>query len=179
MSASHVFLIGYRGCGKSTVGRLLAAQIDWTFVDTDDMVENAAGSSIQEIFAREGEGSFREWEQRAVASAAARELPTIISLGGGAILREANQQQIREFGQCVWLKGSAESLYARIRGDASSQGRRPNLTSSDGFTEVVELLAAREPIYADLADLKVDTDGRQPDEIVADIAGWLKEIESH
>lgn len=176
MSYQHIFLVGYRGCGKSTVGRLLAAKIDWTCVDTDDMVESASGLSIKEIFAKEGEESFRKLEESAVAAAAARELPTIISLGGGAVLREANAKQISANGSCIWLKGSAEELFKRISADATSADRRPDLSDRGGYIEVVELLSKREPIYEELSDLTVLTDGKTPDEIVLEIAGWLKSI---
>lgn len=173
-NAKHLFLIGYRGSGKSTVGRLLADRIGWSFVDTDDMVERASSISIKEIFEREGEDSFRRLEESAVASAAARELPTVISLGGGAILRRTNRLQIQDHGSCVWLKGSAQALFRRISADASSEDRRPDLSHCGGYDEVVELLAKREPTYELLANLTVETDGKTPDEIVLEISDWRK-----
>lgn len=170
---THIFLIGYRGSGKTTVGRILAAKLHWNFIDTDEVIETEAACSIKSIFETEGEAGFRDREQRAVASAAAKAQPTVIGLGGGAILREANQSVIRHGGRCVWLKGTAESLYDRIRSDASSAARRPDLSSRGGYDEVVEMLATREPIYAQLAQKTVMTDGLNPDEIVAEIADWL------
>jgi shikimate kinase len=170
----HIFLMGFRGSGKSTVGRLLAQRIGWPGVDLDDCIEASAGRSIRQIFEDEGESGFREREQQALALVAAGTVPTVIALGGGAILRPANQQLIRTMGRCVWLQGSAEQLLQRISADATTAQRRPQLSQRSGYDEVVEILAAREPIYRQLAQLTVHTDHRSPDELVLEIVDWLK-----
>ena len=169
----HIYLMGYRGSGKSTVGRLLAKQLGWPVIDTDDVIESAATQSIREIFAAEGEAGFREREQQAIAQVAGRRVPSVIALGGGAILRPDNQRMIQSSGHVVWLHGSAELLYQRIASDASTAARRPQLSQRSGYDEVVEILARREPIYRQLAQLTVHTDHRTPDEVVLEIVDWL------
>lgn len=170
----HLYLIGYRGSGKSTVGRLLAQMLDRPLIDTDDWIESGQEKTIREIFAEQGEPGFRDLEQTAVAQVASFSEPSVISLGGGAVLREANQQVIRETGYRVLLDASAELLYERICADSSSGERRPNLTGNGGFDEVAEVLAKRRPVYNDLANLTINTDGKQPDEVAREIADWLQ-----
>lgn len=170
----HIYLMGYRGSGKSTVGQRLADRLGLPVVDTDAVIESAAGKSIREIFAGEGEDGFRQREQAAVAQVGARVAPCVIALGGGAILRPSNQQIIQRTGHVVWLTGSPAALLARIQADATTGSRRPSLSGSSDYDEIVEILAARSPIYQRLANLTVDTDGRTPEEIVVDIADWLK-----
>ena len=170
----HVFLIGYRGSGKSTVGKLLATHLGWHLVDTDEWIESDSGMTICQIFAEEGESGFRDREETMVARAAALPEPTVVSLGGGAVLRDANQRRIQESGNCVWLAASAEFLFQRINRDASSDMRRPNLSDRGGFEEVAEVLAFREPIYRRLAGKIVNTEGRTPDEVVEEIGAWVK-----
>ncbi len=170
----HLYLMGYRGSGKSTVGQLLAARLGLPIVDTDAVIESVAGQTIREIFAAEGEQGFRQREQAAVTEVAAMNSASVISLGGGAVLRPANQHTIQRTGQVVWLTGSPAALLARMQADSTTHQRRPSLSLSSDYDEIVEILAARTPIYRRLANLTVDTDDRTPEEIVADIADWLK-----
>lgn len=168
----HLYLVGYRGTGKSTVGKLLAVRLRRALIDTDDVIESIAGMSIREIFATEGEQGFRDREQRVIADVANESLGMIVALGGGAVLREANQEALQHSGQVVWLQGSPSALFARMQADASSTERRPRLSQLSGYDEIVEILAQREPIYGQLADLTICTDQRTPDDIVAEIADW-------
>lgn len=170
----HIYLMGYRGSGKSSVGRRLAERLGLPVVDTDTLVESEASQSIRDIFLAEGEAGFRQRETTAVARAAAASTPTVIALGGGAILRPENQRIIGSTGRVVWLRGSPASLLARIQADQTTAERRPALSPLSDYDEIVEILAAREPIYRQLANLTVDTDGRTPDELVAEIVDWLK-----
>lgn len=170
----HVYLIGYRGSGKSTVGRLLAQAMDWPLIDTDDWIESGQGKSIREIFAEQGEPGFRDLEQTAVVQVSSMAEPAVIALGGGAVLRPQNQQIIRQTGRRVWLDASAEYLYARICADSTTGERRPDLTDRGGFDEVAEILAARRPIYSDLAELTVNTMDKSPDQIAREIDHWLR-----
>lgn len=170
---SHLFLMGYRGTGKSTVGKRLSQQLGLTWADTDQLIEQAAGCTISDIFATQGEPAFRALEHSIVKSFEPRKEACVVSLGGGAILREDNRAMIRQ-GYRVWLQGSAEVLYERTCQDASSQTRRPRLSDRSGIEEVRELLALREPLYAELAQFTVMTDSLRPEEIVARITGWLE-----
>ncbi len=170
----HLYLIGYRGSGKSTVGRLLAARLGRGVVDTDELIERESGMTIKEIFASEGEAGFRDRETFFIRSIAQRPSPAqVVSLGGGAILREVNQQLLAASGHCVWLQGSPELLHARIHSDQSTQSRRPNLSRHGGFEEVNAMLRVRTPIYQMLAQKTVVVDGATPDEIASEIADWV------
>ena len=169
----HLYLIGYRGSGKSTVGRLLSQSLQRPMVDTDDWIESAEGKPIREIFAELGEEGFRQLEQTAVAQVAQLHEPAIVSTGGGAVLREANRLAMMGSGRCIWLDAPAQLLYQRIFSDSSSGNRRPNLTDRGGLEEVNEVLAIRRPIYSQMANLIVDIEGKQPEEICREIVDWV------
>ncbi|MBX3422379.1 MAG: shikimate kinase [Pirellulaceae bacterium] len=172
----HTYLMGYRGSGKTTTAKLLSQALDRHMVDTDDWIESAAGDTIRHIFATQGEQAFRDLEQTAIRQVAESAEPLVVALGGGAVLRPANQQVIRQTGHCVWLDASVEQLYTRICADSSTVLRRPDLTDRGGLEEVAEVLAQRRPIYQSLAELTVCTTGRSPDEIVEDIVVWLRSL---
>lgn len=170
--AGRVFLMGYRGCGKSTVGQLLAEHLGWEAIDTDDLAEAEAGKSIASIFESDGEPAFRDLEETVISNVCERR-EVVVSLGGGAVLREATRQRLKDAGPVVWLTASAEILAARIESDMASSARRPSLTGLSGLDEVRRVLAEREPIYGECATVAIDADGRSPDAIAAEIAGWL------
>ena len=117
---------------------------------------------------------MRQREAVAVARASAADAPTVIALGGGAILLPENQRIIGSTGRAVWLHGSPASLLSRIQADRTTAERRPRLSPHSDYDEIVEILAAREPIYRQLANLIFDTDCRTPDELVEEIVDWLK-----
>jgi len=166
--------MGYRGSGKSTVGRNLAEKLGRPLVDTDDLVESQSGMSIKEIFAEKGESWFRDLEARTVCEVAVSAAqPTIVSLGGGAVLRESTQAVLKSAGICVWLSASAEYLHQRIQSDQATQLRRPNLSESGGFAEVSDVLEKRTPIYQKLSDITIAVEGKTPDEICDEIVGCI------
>ena len=169
---ARVFLTGYRGTGKTTVARLLADAIGWKWVDTDDLVEQAAGTSIAEFFAERGEPAFRELEQQVVIEATDLS-QTVIALGGGAILSDASRERIDLAGPIVWLTADAKTLAARLAADATTGARRPNLTAQGGLAEIEQVLAQRAPIYRASADLEISTMRRSPASIVDEIAQRL------
>ncbi len=169
----NIYLIGYRGTGKTTVARLLAARLGWPVVDADERLEQTAGRSIAEIFAADGEKAFRDLESSVLEQLATRN-PCVISLGGGVELRERNREVLRG-GRVVWLRAPAAELWARITRDPTSGGRRPNLTASGGLAEVEQLLNAREPFYRQCADLIVETADVSAAEVADRIARWQVE----
>jgi shikimate kinase len=173
---NNIVLIGYRGSGKTTVGRLLASRLGRPFVDSDALIEAEAGRSIADIFATQGEQGFRQRERRAIARLAQAD-SQVLSVGGGAVLNEANVDRLRAGGTIVWLTAPAEVLWDRISEDTDSATMRPELTPDGGLEEVRALLAAREPAYRAAADLIVATSGRSPEEVVAAVLGVLAEID--
>ncbi len=169
---NNVVLIGYRGCGKTTVGKLLAEELSIPFVDTDGLIAAAAGRSIAEIFACEGETGFRRRESAVLVAVAAKG-PAVIGVGGGAVLDDDAMTALKKRGRVIWLTCSCEVLHARIQGDPSSSSSRPALTPADGLSEVRSILAAREPLYRRWSDHTVSSEDRSPLEIAADIARRL------
>ena len=169
----NIYLIGYRGSGKTTVARHLATMLWWNWLDADPHLEQRAGRSIREIFAAEGEAGFRDLESKVVTELSAYS-QLVVALGGGAVLREENRKVLKASGKCVWLKATPELLWSRIEADPTTTERRPNLTSQGGVEEVRRLLAERAPLYEQSADLTVETDGRAPFAIATTIARWAE-----
>jgi shikimate kinase len=163
-----LILIGYRGCGKSTVGQLLAQQLNWEHLDSDAQVASRAGKSIRRIFAEDGQAAFRQLEAEAVAQLVRRPR-SVVSLGGGAVLRADNRRAIAACGSVIWLRARPETLAERILNDPATPAQRPDLSAAGGREEIDQLLAERTPLYRQCASLVVDTDGRSPAEVTAQI----------
>ncbi len=168
----NIFLIGNRGSGKTTVGRRLGELLHWAAVDADIELEQRAGKSIKDIFAASGEATFRELETRVITDLASRN-EHVISLGGGAILSDANRKAIKGRGPVVWLQASPETLFARINADPATDERRPNLTAQGGVEEIRTLLTERTPKYKACSHLAVDVNRLDPDEIARQILASL------
>jgi shikimate kinase len=164
LEAQNVFLIGYRGTGKTTVARLLAARIGWSWRDADDVMEQRHGRTIREIFALEGETGFRDKEAALLEELCALRTH-VIATGGGALLRPENRQRLRASGFVVWLSADADTIWRRLQSDPLSEQRRPALTVG-GRAEIEALLHEREPLYRGCADLVVDTSARSPEQVV-------------
>lgn len=172
MPNSPIALIGYRGTGKTTVAALLAAKLDYAWIDADVEVEQRAGKSIATIFADSGEPAFRDLEA-AVVDDLCRRKRTVLALGGGAVLRKSNQKCLARCRAVIWLQASAEVIAERIKGDATTAERRPNLTNRGGRQEIEQMLVTRGPIYRACATLEVDTEGKDPAEIADKIVAAL------
>jgi len=168
-----VFLIGYRGTGKTTVGRLLAERLGWEFVDADVLLEARAGRSIRQIFAEEGEAAFRAREAELLTELCGRQRH-VIATGGGVVLHPENRRSLTAAGHVVWLIAQAPTLWQRLQQDAATAQRRPDLTVG-GQAEVEELLRVREPLYAECAHFSVDTAGRTPSDVVNALMKWIGE----
>jgi len=160
-----VTLIGYRGCGKTVVGRQLAQRLGWSFIDTDQTIEEQAGRTIREIFQADGEMAFRRMEADLLDDVLARQR-CVVSAGGGAVLARRNRKAIRSNGVCVWLTAPAEELQRRIEADARSAAQRPELTDRPGLQEVEAVLQARLPVYEATAEHVVSTAGRSIEQVV-------------
>lgn len=171
----HLYLIGFRGSGKTSVAAGLAQRSGLDWIDTDQIIERSAGRTIKEIFETNGEPEFRRLESECIARVASGAAPMIISLGGGAILADRNREVLKG-GNVVWLQASAATLAERISKDSGSKANRPRLTgASHLLQEVEDLLKIRTPIYKSCANHIVDTEGRSLDEICEEIMLWLKQ----
>ena len=151
------------GTGKSTVGRQAADALRFTFLDTDFVIESRAGMPINEIFERQGEAVFRDWEKRIVAELAHRS-KTVIATGGGMPANESNLASLKSHAVVICLWASPESIYQRVRAHA----HRPLLNDSDPLSRIRELLAVREPFYRQ-ADVLINTDLRSVREVVLQV----------
>lgn len=167
-------LIGYRASGKTTIGRKLADHLWQKFIDTDDLIVAAAGKSIADIFAQQGEAHFRELEAQAVREAA--KLPEhVIALGGGAALRADNREVIKAAGhRVVYLRCEPDVLDQRIQADPNTAAMRPNLTSlGGGEAEIRKVLSEREPIYRQFAHAELDVTNLTPEEAIVYVVRLL------
>lgn len=163
-----IFLIGFPGSGKTTVGKLLAARLGRVFEDLDDLIVRAAGIPIAEIFAREGEAGFRRLETEVLRAAAAGQ-GTVVATGGGAACREENLALMLASGRVVALEVSAAEAVRRT----GRRSGRPLLDgSADPLAAATELLARRQAFYA-RAHQRVDTAGRTPEEAAQSVADGL------
>jgi shikimate kinase len=172
LALNLVSLIGYRGTGKSSVAKLLAQRLGWSWIDSDVEIERRAAKSIKEIFDDGGEPAFRDWESAVVADVA-QHTELVLSLGGGAVLRPENRAAIRR-GRVVWLTADPATIERRVHADPSTSARRPNLTTAGGLAEIEHLLALREPLYRECADSTVDTVQKTPEQVVDEIVCFLK-----
>lgn len=174
-AAMQIVLIGYRGSGKTSVGQRLAGRLGLAFVDADEELIRRAGRSIRDLFEQSGEAVFRDLESGVLADLLARP-DTVISLGGGVILREANRRRLVESGaKRVYLHADAETLHWRIHADPGTAANRPALTPlGGGVDEIRTLLAAREPLYREVATHELDVSGLNVDEVVEQLMVALK-----
>jgi shikimate kinase len=155
----NIVLIGFMGCGKSSVGRRIASLTGHRFIDTDVLIVSRAGMSIPQIFATEGEPGFRDRE-----SAELRELVgadgIVLATGGGLVLREENRETLRRIGPVAWLHAAPDVLFGRV----SRNRKRPLLQTEDPRATFDSLLAARLPIYETAADFRIDATALSHDE---------------
>jgi shikimate kinase len=168
--ATSIVLIGMMGAGKSSVGRCLQRQTGLSRFDTDEMAASKLGLSILEIFSKFGEEKFREIETQAL-----RELDpakaVIVVTGGGIVLRDENFDLLKRLGTVVWLEAREETLFER----ASRRGNRPLLKTENPRKALSEILRARSPLYARVADIRVDTSALNHDEVAAAILSKIED----
>lgn len=166
----NVFLIGPMGAGKSTIGRLLAKEIGYPFKDSDREIEARTGADIPWIFDVEGEEGFRQREEAMIAELVLED-GIVLATGGGVVIREANRQALARNGLVVYLRTSVEQQLQRTAKDR----QRPLLRTADPEKVLRELMARRDPLYREIADLIIDTDQRGPKIVVNTIIGALKD----
>jgi shikimate kinase len=170
----NIVLIGTRGAGKSTVGRLLATRAGKKFVDADELVEKQCGASISDIVRSKGWQYFRDLE-RGVIEEICRGDQLIIAPGGGAVLDPANVGALKKDGLVIWLKADGEVLGRRMNQDPRTPASRPTLTGKGALEEFQEVLAARNPYYARAADVQVDTSALSLEEVVEKVWSIVQE----
>ncbi|MEW6227361.1 MAG: 3-dehydroquinate synthase [Bacillota bacterium] len=166
---TNIFVTGFMGTGKSSVGRCLAKNIGFAFLDTDTIIESEAGATISDIFRTRGERWFRQMEARVVRRAAKLN-STVISLGGGALIDRRNVDTAKRSGVVVWLRVSPEAVLARLSSDTvNGIDARPVLGGEADIERLRFLMRVREPGYRQ-AHVTVDTDGKSPGEVACEVA---------
>lgn len=171
----QITLIGYRGCGKSTVAAILAERLGCGWQDADAVLEAAVGCSIAEMIAAQGEAAFRDAEATILASTLAS-AAGVVATGGGVVLRAENRRLLREaFRPVVWLSAPADVVRCRLAADPTTASRRPALAGGDLLDEVATTIADREPLYRECADSIVDTSSASPVAVAESIVGWLRQ----
>lgn len=171
MNTRRIILSGYRGSGKSTLGRLLAQRLGWDFVDLDEAVrQRFGGLTVAEIWTTFGQPAFRQTEAQAAIEMLARE-NLVLALGGGTPMQERAFQAIRSCSDTIriYLHASADELAKRIGADPISALQRPSLTAtanSDAVSEVQQVLSQREATYRRLADQTIDVTGQSVESLV-------------
>jgi shikimate kinase len=160
----HLVLVGLMGAGKTTVGERCAERLTRPFVDTDDVVEAMARRSVREIFAEEGESTFRALERDAVRDATGSPAAAVIACGGGAVLDPDNRRRLRATGTVIWLRADPAVLAERV-------GVERPLLARGAVATLERLAVVRAAAYEAIADAVVDTDGRTVDEVADEVLG--------
>lgn len=160
----NIVLIGFMGCGKSSIGRRLATRLGHELLDSDDLITARAGKSVSEIFALEGEAGFRIRETEELRTLEGMQ-GIVLATGGGAILSPMNREILHRIGLVVWLHADVETLFER----ASRSRKRPLLEVENPRTTFTTLLESRLPLYGGTADLKVDATGLSHEQTVESI----------
>lgn len=167
----NLIIVGPMGAGKSTIGRLLAKELRLDFKDSDKEIEVRTGANIPWIFDVEGEQGFRDREQ-AVLAELCEERGLVIATGGGAVMRPENRKALRAGGQVIYLHTSVEQQLERTGRDRN----RPLLRTANPEQVLRDLLALRDPLYREIADLIIETDERPPRMVVLEILARLQAL---
>jgi len=170
----NLWLVGPRGAGKTTVGRLAAARLGLRFADVDAEIERRTGRPVAAIFAADGEAGFRDAERTLMLELLARD-GLVVATGGGCVLDPDVRKGLRRSGTAVWLEARPATRTARIAGSA-----RPALTLLGGGPEEERAVAlAREPLYRECAALRVATEDRTPEEVLEDVEQFWRAAARH
>lgn len=165
-----VVLIGYRGAGKTTIGRMLSSVLGYEYISTDEEIVKRVGMKIPEYVQKYGWEAFRDVESE-VASEVSEKDDVVIDTGGGIVLREKNVHALRKNGVIIFLSAPPEVLAERIKDDT---GRPPLKKGKTHWEEVKEVLEERMPYYRRAMDFEVTTNGKSPEEVVEEIMRLLR-----
>ena len=170
----NIVLIGYRCCGKTTVGKILARELGRDFLDTDLLIEKRVGCSIKSMVSSKGWDHFREVENALVREVAGKD-GLVIATGGGVVMDRENVKELKRNGSIVWLNGTAEALRKRMDMDERVGKMRPSLTGRTPLEEIDQILTMRAPFYEEAHDLQVDTTCLSVQEVIEAIIKGLEE----
>lgn len=168
----NIFLVGLMGAGKTSVGRMLARRLHKDFYDADAEIERTTGVKIPVIFDIEGESGFRAREEKVIERLTALH-DIVLATGGGAILSPANRARFKQHGRVIYLRAAPEDLWRRTRRDRN----RPLLQTANPLAKLKELHAQRDPFYAEVADLVVNTGAQSVGTLTSHIQQLLASLE--
>lgn len=166
--SNNIFLIGFMGSGKSTIGRFLQKELNMELVEMDARIVEEQGMSINDIFAEKGEDYFRDLESRLVLDLNS-EGNTIVSCGGGVVIRPENVENMKKNGKIVFLSATPDTIYERVKNSTE----RPILNGHMNVEYIAGLMEKRRALYENAADIRVETDGKTKDEICKEIISKL------
>ncbi|WP_040854520.1 shikimate kinase AroK [Thiorhodovibrio frisius] len=166
----NIFLVGPMGAGKSTIGRQLAETLGYSFLDSDQEIQQRTGVDIPTVFEFEGEAGFRARERQVIEDLTEQD-GVVLATGGGAVMVAENRQRLAARGFVIYLHCSAEQQHARTARDRN----RPLLKTEDPLTTLKDLMAVREPVYRQVADMVVSTERRGTASVVKEIARRLED----
>ena len=167
---NKIFLVGPMGAGKTTIGKQLAEALSVDFIDSDHQIESRTGVTIPHIFDVEGEEGFRRREE-AIIDELTQKQNIVLATGGGAVIRKANRQHLKSRGTVIYLHASIDQLLERTSRDKN----RPLLQTEDPRAKLEELMATREPLYREVADIVVDTEQQSVAKVVKQITQKLQQ----
>jgi shikimate kinase len=170
----NIVLVGYRCSGKTAVGEILANELGRDFLDTDALIEDRAGCSIEALISTRGWDYFREIEKGIVKEVSMRD-NLVIATGGGVVMDEENVKNMKQSAWIVWLNGRPEILKERMGKEQRSGKRRPTLTGADPLVEIEEVLSTRKPLYEQAGDVTIDTSSLSTREAAALIIKHISE----
>ncbi|MGN1147739.1 MAG: shikimate kinase [Lachnospiraceae bacterium] len=168
---NNVILIGFMGCGKSTVGIRLSYKLRRVVEDTDKLIEKKEDKSISNIFQEKGEPYFRELETECLRELLSLKEDKIISTGGGLPMKRENHPLLKSLGTVVYLRITPQSVWERLKNDTT----RPLLQCEDPLARIKELLAERAPVYEEAADVIIDVDGKDMEQVLSEILERLQQ----
>jgi shikimate kinase len=172
MRHRNIALIGFRATGKSTVGEILARKLGRQFVDMDQRLTSEAGRDIATWVKQDGWDSFRRSESSLLGIISGQK-GLVVATGGGIVLDPQSRRVLRKHFFTVWLKATPQTIYARLSSDPGSLLTRPSLSELPMEEEIVEMLSERKPLYAQVAIIEIDTEGKQSIQIADEIVTLL------
>ncbi len=162
----NIVLVGYRCSGKTAVGRIIAHELGMNFADTDVLIEEDAGESIESLISKKSWDYFRNLETKLIVKVSGEE-NQVIATGGGVVVNQENVKALKKNGWVVWLDAKPNVLKERMEIEQQSDNIRPSLTGSDPLAEIKEVMNARRPMYLEAGDIRIDTTRLSKSEVAA------------